>query len=1855
MNSASEPPSTSLSLEPSLAEQSTGQLTGQSTGQNYDIAIIGLAGRFPGATNIAEFWDNLQAGRDCITFLSDRELREAAVPEKLLAEPNYVKAAGIIADRDRFDAAFFGFTAKEATLIDPQHRLFLEEAWTALEHAGYNPETYPGAIGVYAGVGTNSYLLNYLYPSLLATGDADRYEIQRRNDKDFLPTLVSYKLNLRGASLAVQTACSTSLVAIHLACQSLLGGECDITLAGSSTVVANPTGYLYDAQNDAQTSDDGIVLSPDGHCRVFDAKAQGTVGGSGVGVVVLKRLADAIADGDTIHAVIKGSAVNHDGARKEGHTAPSVEGQAAVITEAQAVAGVSAETITYIEAHGTGTVLGDPIELAALTHAFRQQTERTGFCGIGSVKSNVGHLDTAAGIAGLIKTVAALQHRLLPPSLHFEQPNPALNLSSSPFYVNTKVQPWVTQDMPRRAGVSSFGVGGTNVHVILEEAPMQSASSPSSRSTHLLLLSARSESALDRLSQQLAAHLHHLQQQEQSDQTDHSLADIAYTLSVGRKAFEYRRAVACRTYEEAIRGLQSSDLQPSESLQSEEPSEEPVPIASGRAIASEVAFLLPGQGTQYIGMGYELYQSEPVFWAALDECAQLLEPMLNLDIRECLYPDAPQIGQSNVLLQQTALTQPILFAVEYALARLWLSWGVTPQALIGQGIGEYVAACLAGVFSLVDGLWLVANRGYMIQQMPSGAMLTVALSESEVQSWLSPEIALAAVEGDFCTVAGSVGAIDRLQVQLETQGIALKRLRIAHALHSHLLEPMLEPFGQLFEQVTLNPPQIPYLSNVTGTWITAAEATSPGYWVEHARHPVRFVEGVTRLLQTPNWILLEVGAGESLTNLVKQHPAYTPERIGLTSLHPPQQMESDQDILLRSLATLWCHGCATEPGALYAIEQRRRVPLPTYPFERQRYWVESPAAERLEGLTERSVEGWIGIPAQSNETLSSAEPSPQSLSSALPRIADLDQWFYLPIWKRSPLPPCSVPLPEQTWLVFLDLCGLGSRFCQRLQAQGHQVITVALGDRWYAQDVLTYSLNPQHPEDYLTLFEALKTQEILPTQIWHGWALTAPALDPLVPELVQQMQHQGLHSLLAIAQAIGEVCPSQQIRLSVISNGVQDISGQEDLSPAKATLLSAVKVIPQEYAALQCSSIDLDLFTLTAGTLNDVLEQLWRELVQQPVQQEARANSRANPVAIGYRGRYRWRLDYEAMPLPPPSSLPRLRTHGVYLITGGLGGIGLTLATYLATFAQAKLILVQRSPLPPRDQRQQWLDTHPPSNPTCVKIRAIQQLEAQGAEVLVIAADIADESSLQEALQTGIAQFGRVHGVLHCAGIADFAGEIQNRSRADTDLVLASKVQGTIALDRWLRNQELDFMLLSSALSTVLHKTLWGQVGYGAANEFLNAFATYRTLQNHTLQNKTMTIAVNWTEWQEVGMAASTSYPRLRVGNQADWLLGLTPTEGQQVFERILATTYPQVVVSTQDLSQMLAQQASWDRDQLLQMLGLQMPTLALPQTVAIAPVPSDSSTRSMPSDSSTSAALPTNPVSPSSDRLLIQLHPGTNDQRDPLILVHPSSGDVTCYAPLIQALQLDRPIYGIRAAGLAGETVPLKNLRQMATQYIAALEAVQPKGTYLLGGWSMGGVLAYEMAHQLNQRGESVQGLILIDSPAPLVLQLPPETQEQLQVFCRSLGFSWKQAQQTIKALPPDDQSHTVALTHLLKQGKQAGLFPPTLDLETIQHFWRVFEGNTQALYGYKGTPYPALLQTLLLRSRDAEHKGLLMSRSIRVTDRQTEDQWKQLVGSLLPIVVPGDHYSMMGVGFVNAIAESILEFLATLYSLPA
>ncbi len=880
------------------------------------IAIIGMSGRFPGAKNIDDFWHNLRNGVESVSFFTEQELEQSGVEPAVLSDPSYVKAKAVLEDVELFDASFFGFSPREAEMMDPQHRFFLECAWDALESAGYDPDTYEGGIGVYAGSSMSTYFFN-LYSTPRQIGSTYFYQAVIGNDKDYLSTRVSYKLNLKGPSVTVQTACSTSLVAVHQACRGLLNYECDMALAGGVSInVPHQAGHYYQ---------EGGMFSPDGHCRAFDAKAQGMVIGNGVGIVVLKRLADALADGDSIYAVIKGSAINNDGSKKVGYTAPSVDGQAEVIAMAQALAEVEPETITYIEAHGTGTPVGDPIEIDALTQAFSRQTENKGFCAIGSVKTNVGHLYVAAGVTSLIKTVLALKHELLPPSLHFFEPNPRIDFANSPFYVNATLSEWQAGSTPRRAGVSSFGVGGTNAHVVLEEAPIVETSGES-RPSQLLVLSATTSSALDTATKNLVEHL--------KQHPSLNFADVAYTYQVGRKAFSYRRILVCDQLDDAVALL---TLAPQR-----------VKTSFCESRERTVVFMFPGQGAQYVNMALELYQVEPVFREQVDICSELLLPHLGLDLRQVFYPTVAQANGSgqdtrSTQLEQTAITQPALFVIEYALAKLWMQWGVRPQAMIGHSIGEYVAACLAGVFSLEDALALVAARGQLMQLLPGGDMIAVPLQASEVQPLLGKQLSLAAINGpSLCVVSGSKDAVEQLVGKLSEQGIQCRRLHTSHAFHSEMMEPILGRFTEQVKKVNLQPPKIPYVSNVTGAWITVAEATNPNYWARHLRDCVLFEAGLHELLKQPQRVLLEVGPGQTLSTLARRHPNKSTEQVVLSCVRHPHDQHSDVEYLLNTLGQLWLAGIQVDWSGFYAHERRRRLPLPTYPFERQRYWIEPP-------------------------------------------------------------------------------------------------------------------------------------------------------------------------------------------------------------------------------------------------------------------------------------------------------------------------------------------------------------------------------------------------------------------------------------------------------------------------------------------------------------------------------------------------------------------------------------------------------------------------------------------------------------------------------------------------------------------------------------------------------------------------------------------------------------------------------------------------------------------------------------------------------------------------------------------------
>ncbi len=895
--------------------------------QPESIAIVGMAGRFPQAATLEEFWANLREGREAVTFFAAEDAQWLPLEHRPRADdPHFVRARAALDRPEWFDAGFFRLNPQEAAIMDPQHRVFLECAWEALENAGCNPDAFAGAIGVFAGSGFNSYLFNNLLTNRNLIADYGLFPVLTMNDKDYLATRVAYKLNLRGPSLNVQTACSTSLVAVSLACQHLLDYHCDVALAGGVSITF-PT-------NRGHQHVEGGIMSRDGHCRAFDAQASGTVTGNGAGVVVLKRLSEALLAGDRICAVIKGHAVNNDGGVKMGFTAPSIDGQAECIATAHAMASFTPAPISYIEAHGTGTPLGDPIETAALTKAFRAAPEMGGSCALGSVKTNIGHLDVAAGIAGLIKTTLALQHGEIPPTLHFETLNPEIDFSDKRFFVNQQLRLWPRGATPRRAGVSSFGIGGTNAHVVLEEAPLRKGVAPS-RPHQLLRLSARTSTALAAAADNLAGHLER--------HSEVNLADVAFTLHEGRKAFEHRCAVVASGITDAVSALRSN---------------RGGRLIEGRTDLSDgrVVFMFPGQGAQAVNMARNLYDTEREFRRHVDEACEILNPKLGLNLRDVLFPRSTAAAPSGEppgstdalradaarLLNETRITQPALFVIEHALARLWMEWGIQPAAMIGHSLGEYVAACLAGVFTLEDALTLVAERARLMQAQPAGAMLAVRLSESRVARWLEDPLALAAVNSPgLSVVSGPFEAIELLEQKLAAEAIPAKRLATSHAFHSAMMEPMLPAFADVFRRFVLHRPKLPWVSNVTGAWITPEMAMSPAYWLTHVRRTVRFADGIGELTRAGYRVLLEVGPGQTLAGLARQQAGMAPGLAVSTSLGRAGEGRSDLASMLQALGELWVAGVDSHrQNGFYAQEQRTIVALPTYPFERQRYWIE---------------------------------------------------------------------------------------------------------------------------------------------------------------------------------------------------------------------------------------------------------------------------------------------------------------------------------------------------------------------------------------------------------------------------------------------------------------------------------------------------------------------------------------------------------------------------------------------------------------------------------------------------------------------------------------------------------------------------------------------------------------------------------------------------------------------------------------------------------------------------------------------------------------------------------------------------
>ena len=1377
-------------------------MTGE-TAQQYgetDIAIVGMAAHLPGAADIAEYWRNLRDGISSIRRLTEDELREAGEDPGLMRHRDYVPFAAPLQDFAHFDAEFFGFSPKEAAIMDPQHRQFLECAWEALENAGHVPDSFDGQVGVFAGCGMGSYFYFNVCSNPDLVENTGMFLLRHTgNDKDFMTTRLSHVLDLHGPSINLQTACSTSLVATHYAVQALLNDECDMALAGGVTIeLPQGRGYLY-KENE--------ILSPDGACHAFDHRAKGTVFGSGAGVVVLRRLADALADGDHVYAVIKGSAVNNDGAQKAGYLAPSVEGQASAVAEAQAFAGISADTVDYVECHGTGTYLGDPIEVAALTEAFAETSSAVGHCRIGSVKTNIGHLDTAAGVASLIKASLALHNRQMPPSLGYEAPNPAIDFEHSPFRVNDRLTDWPRAGHPRRAGVNSLGVGGTNAHVVLQEAPERTPSDESDWPFQILTVSGRSKAALEENAARLAAHLRAHPEQD--------LADVAFTLKEGRRAFEKRRVVVADSHEEAARLLKGDDARR---------------VFTHDALdRPEVVFMFPGGGAQYAGMARDLYETEPVFAEWMDrglahlyriagsEGAGSISGEKKPGVRALWLPARGAEGEADKALLKPSLQLPLIMITEYALAQLWMSWGVTPAALTGHSMGENTAACVAGVMGFEDCIGLVHLRGRLFDTVPAGGMLSVSLPAEELRPLLGEELDLGAVNGpDLSVASGPQAALDVLQADLERREVQCSRIGIDIAAHSRMLEPILQDFGAYLRGIELRAPELPLTSNRTGAVMTAEQATDPDYWVAHLRGTVLFADCIGTL-DKDNRVFLEVGPGKALTSLARQQAGGN--RV-LSSLRHPEEAIADDKHMFEVLGRLAALGVDIDWTQVWGEARRNRVVLPSYAFQRSRYFIEPGEA---------------------------AEKAP----SFLMRNDEIGDWGWQPVWR-----PRSAPVEvdvigglsdaaPQVWLMFMDEAGIAARAADRLRRAGHSIVEVRPGDAFARVDE-GYVLAPERGrEGYDLLVQDLAARGLIPTRIGHFWLLTEGESHRPGSSFFHRVQEQGFYALMFLAQAIeGEGLPRPR-QITVVTNGAAQLRDEALPYPEKATVAGPARVIPRELPGMSVATLDVALpAPLEAPFWGRARAQAAHESAMEALTVRVLEDLVSEPGdrIAALRGDRRFECAMKPVAL---AEAPEGAEGGTYLITGGFGGIGLSLARDFASRG-AKLALMARKSLPDRAEWDDYLRRHAPQDPVARRIRAVAALEEAGAEVMVVAADVCNLGQVQAARRAVEERFGPITGVIHGAGVIDDA-PLLAKSPSSVEDVFTPKIHGTEVLGEVFPDGSLDWMVLFSSSSTVTAPA--GQVDYVAANEFLNAFAKARS-------GKTRVVAINWGIWNEVGMAA---------------------------------------------------------------------------------------------------------------------------------------------------------------------------------------------------------------------------------------------------------------------------------------------------------------------------------------------------------------------------------------------------------------
>ncbi|MBE9169285.1 type I polyketide synthase [Pleurocapsales cyanobacterium LEGE 06147] len=1382
--------------------------------QTEPIAIIGMGCRFPGGANDPEsFWQLLHNGVDVM-----REVPPSRWDIDAYYDPNpetpgkmYVRQGGFLGiGVDEFDAEFFGLAPREAVSMDPQQRLLLEVSWEALENAGVAPDKLTGSqTGVFLGINTADY-------SQLQMRSSDSTHLNAYfftgNTYSVAAGRLSYLLGLEGPSIALDTACSSSLVSVHLACQSLRAGECRMALAGGVNLMLSEEGPIILSRMRA--------LAPDGRCKTFDAAADGYGRGEGCALILLKRLSDAIADGDNILALIRGSAINHDG-RSSGLTVPNGLAQQKVIRAALNNARVEPNQINYVEVHGTGTPLGDPIEVEALGALLGEGRSQKQPLMLGSVKTNIGHLEAAAGVASLIKVVLAMQHEEIPPHLHLKNPNPAISWQDLLVEIPTKPTSWPTARERRRlAGISSFGMSGTNAHVVIEEAPVLKSTPPAvERPIHLLTLSAKSEAALKELAGRMTGYL--------ESHPSESLADVCFTANTGRSHFDHRFAVVAQQPTQVVEQLTA--LAAGKEL--EEGHRGIVP----RTNKPKVAFLFTGQGSQYFGMGRQLYETQPTFRKALQHCDEILRLYLDVPLLEILYPDDIVRAAQDPQLNQTAYTQPALFALEYALVQLWQSWGIEPSAVMGHSVGEYVAACVAGVFNLEDGLRLIAYRGELMQALPLvGEMVAVLADEELVATTIKPfkkQVAIAAINGPKNTViSGQREAIRAVLKKLEALRVEFRPLQVSHAFHSPLMEPMLDAFEQIAALVEYSPPQIPLISNVTGQLVKGKEIAQAEYWCCHIREAVKFSASMQALYEQGSEVFLEIGPHPVLSGMGRQ---CLPENRGvwLPSLY---KGKSDWQQLLHSLGELYVRGSEVNWCGFDRDYPRRRRPLPTYPFQRSRYWIES------------------------------SSPSPQG-SGASEAFRD---WFYEVEWElkaranAESTPTADSSAQSGRWLIFADRhSGIGEALAILLQERGESCVTVLSGEAYQSSAAGPWQINPAQPEDFQRLLKEIADIDERPCRgIVHLWALDSVSEETGILESWSSDLLHSCGSVLHLVQALSSANLARAPRLWLVTQEAQAIESQTGLLAVTQTpLLGLGRVVAIEHPEFWGGAIDL-----ASGNVAEAATCCFEEIWQPEAETE---------VAFRQGQRYVPRLVRRQN--SSASVEMQLESDATYLITGGLGGLGLKLAKWMVERGGRHLVLVGRRGA---------------SQTACEQIN---QLEETGAQIVVAKADITQYSQMQEVLTDIAESLPPLRGIVHLAGVLD-DGVLLRQDWERLIKVMAPKVAGAWNLHLLTQDLSLDFFVSFSSIASLLGSP--GQGNYSAANAFLDALAHYRRRQ------KLPALSLNWSPWGETGMAAGLG----SLGEQRWTAAGvsiITPQQGMQVFGQLLNQSAAQIGILPVDWS----------------------------------------------------------------------------------------------------------------------------------------------------------------------------------------------------------------------------------------------------------------------------------------------------------------------------------------------------------------